>query len=684
MKRFLAAVLSAMVLASTAFAGPDPDETKNIGRFGHTGLWNTLSAQTLGYSRLSLNVYSTQGMSKDFVKNYYFWEEGTVGSTRLYKYIPTQFDGGNYTRATINLSAVYGLTRFLDLGLMLPIYVDNMGEKVYGGKYNDAMKRYDHTYPDSTLGDSDNYYTQGGPGDLEISAKFLYPPYPHRKFFQMSYYGAISIPTSAKDWGHFPRQTYYQDKRADIYYINTEDASNSANLKSLLGVNEFFGSGQPEIDMKMLWTWDFREMSDFFPVLFHVNYGLRWTLQYRNDHIFYLNSGLEVRPADWISVFLDFSAAPRFGSIQQDETFRLWAPQNDANYREYADHIEFFPKNASHKTKRSMLDDPIRLSPGVAVLTPIGITASVGVDISLAHQDGFYFGNQNTSKSSERDENDNFKNALSYVLIETAVEPKVSLVASIGWNGLTVQSTTVVPDAPILAPDCDTVRLVDTVFVDKVDTVKVEVTKAPVTYTITASVAAGQGTISPVGVNVVNEGSLATYTFTPAQGFSIEQVTVNGINQGAVAQYTFPSVRSAQVITVSFKQDPIIEVVEVAPVAFEIPRDGLVLRGVNFQSGKAILTAASYGPLDDVIKSLRQWPEIKLEVQGHTDSVGKRESNMRLSKDRANTVMKYFIQNGIPHTQLRAVGYGPDMPIADNDTDSGRELNRRVTLVPFE
>jgi outer membrane protein OmpA-like peptidoglycan-associated protein len=250
------------------------------------------------------------------------------------------------------------------------------------------------------------------------------------------------------------------------------------------------------------------------------------------------------------------------------------------------------------------------------------------------------------------------------------------------------------PDLPIEAPRPDTVFITDTVFVDRiqVDTLTVEVDRTPrpvQTYTITASVAGGQGTITPSGVNVVNEGSLVTYAFEPAQGFSIEQVTVNGESVGAIARHTFPNVNSNQVITVTFRQDPVtvIEVVEVpppAPVAFEIPREGLILRGVNFQTGSATLTASSYEALDQVLRSLREWPEIKIEVQGHTDATGRRETNMRLSRERANTVMRYFVQNGVPQERLRAVGYGPDFPVADNDTPSGRELNRRVTLVPFD
>jgi outer membrane protein OmpA-like peptidoglycan-associated protein len=345
--------------------------------------------------------------------------------------------------------------------------------------------------------------------------------------------------------------------------------------------------------------------------------------------------------------------------------------------------------------KRSLTSDPLRISPGLAFLTPIGVTFTAGFDISLARKDGIYYGNQSTvwlndNLGKEPDERKNDQ----AVIFETGVEPKLAFSASIGWNGLTIKRQTVIPNAPIVEPEpsCDTVRIIDTVYVQKYDTVQVEVEKAPKpvpTYTITASVAAGQGTISPIGVNPVKEGSMAIYSFNPADGYSIEQITVNGQNQGALSQYTFASVMSNQIITVSFKQDPvtIVEVIEVpapAPVAIEIPREGLVLRGVNFQSGKAILTPSSYDALDKVYSSLREWPEVKLEIQGHTDNVGKPDANLKLSQQRANTVMKYFLEKGVPNDRLKAVGYGMERPIEDNSTPAGREANRRVELKRFD
>jgi len=68
-------------------------------------------------------------------------------------------------------------------------------------------------------------------------------------------------------------------------------------------------------------------------------------------------------------------------------------------------------------------------------------------------------------------------------------------------------------------------------------------------------------------------------------------------------------------------------------------------------------------------------------VEGHTDSTGNKEKNLALSQARAETVRKYLVDGGVTESQIRAVGIGPDRPIADNKTSAGRAKNRRVEVV---
>jgi outer membrane protein OmpA-like peptidoglycan-associated protein len=116
------------------------------------------------------------------------------------------------------------------------------------------------------------------------------------------------------------------------------------------------------------------------------------------------------------------------------------------------------------------------------------------------------------------------------------------------------------------------------------------------------------------------------------------------------------------------------------PQTKEITREGLVLRGVNFRVGKADILESSWSALDEVVRSLKEWPEVRVEIQGHTDITGSAETNRMLSQQRADAVMAYFIERGVSSSRLTALGYGPDMPVADNRTASGRAKNRRVEL----
>jgi outer membrane protein OmpA-like peptidoglycan-associated protein len=105
-----------------------------------------------------------------------------------------------------------------------------------------------------------------------------------------------------------------------------------------------------------------------------------------------------------------------------------------------------------------------------------------------------------------------------------------------------------------------------------------------------------------------------------------------------------------------------------------------VLKGVNFKFGSAELAATSFKVLDETAAALNEFPEVKVEVQGHTDSTGPAEANTKLSQARAQAVMDYLVGKGVDAKRLTAKGYGPDKPIADNKTKVGRAKNRRVEL----
>jgi outer membrane protein OmpA-like peptidoglycan-associated protein len=105
---------------------------------------------------------------------------------------------------------------------------------------------------------------------------------------------------------------------------------------------------------------------------------------------------------------------------------------------------------------------------------------------------------------------------------------------------------------------------------------------------------------------------------------------------------------------------------------------------IKFDSGSAKIKSASYPVLDEIAALLKGNPGLKVEVQGHTDSAGSREMNLKLSKNRAKSVVTYLLQKGVSQDQLSSEGYGPSRPMASNDSAAGRAKNRRVELKPIK
>lgn len=102
---------------------------------------------------------------------------------------------------------------------------------------------------------------------------------------------------------------------------------------------------------------------------------------------------------------------------------------------------------------------------------------------------------------------------------------------------------------------------------------------------------------------------------------------------------------------------------------------------VHFEQDRAVIRAVSFPLLKVVAQVLADYPNMSVEVQGHTDSAGNDDYNMQLSQDRANSVRDYLLSQGIVAGRLTARGYGETRPIESNRTSRGRATNRRVEFV---
>jgi outer membrane protein OmpA-like peptidoglycan-associated protein len=101
---------------------------------------------------------------------------------------------------------------------------------------------------------------------------------------------------------------------------------------------------------------------------------------------------------------------------------------------------------------------------------------------------------------------------------------------------------------------------------------------------------------------------------------------------------------------------------------------------LEFNTGKSTIRSTSFPSLNELADLLIKKPNYKLLIEGHTDNVGKRTSNITLSKNRANAVKKYLVSKGVDATRFQVQWFGPDKPIADNSTEEGRQRNRRVEM----
>ena len=119
------------------------------------------------------------------------------------------------------------------------------------------------------------------------------------------------------------------------------------------------------------------------------------------------------------------------------------------------------------------------------------------------------------------------------------------------------------------------------------------------------------------------------------------------------------------------------------PVAFEnqLPDEGkLILKHVYFETDQSVILPQSFEELDRLILELKRNPGIRLKIAGHTDNTGTVEHNQQLSEARALAVKRYLLAGEISPRRISSVGYGSSQPIATNDTEEGKQLNRRVEI----
>ncbi len=107
----------------------------------------------------------------------------------------------------------------------------------------------------------------------------------------------------------------------------------------------------------------------------------------------------------------------------------------------------------------------------------------------------------------------------------------------------------------------------------------------------------------------------------------------------------------------------------------------LTLKGdVFFDTNSAVVKPGTYSEFDRIAQVMVQYPQTQITIEGHTDSRGSADLNQRLSEQRAEAVKSQLVERGVASNRIETVGYGKTRPIATNQTEAGRQLNRRVEI----
>lgn len=112
--------------------------------------------------------------------------------------------------------------------------------------------------------------------------------------------------------------------------------------------------------------------------------------------------------------------------------------------------------------------------------------------------------------------------------------------------------------------------------------------------------------------------------------------------------------------------------------------ESIVLKNIFFETNSHSLLPTSFAELNTLIELMQKNPSLKLMIEGHTDNIGKEELNIKLSQQRAEAIVSYLTEKGIEPSRLKAKGYGFSKPIADNNTEEGRAMNRRTEIKIIE
>lgn len=585
---------------------------------GHKGVVRTLSAKTYGRARLNIGSGVHFGQDDEYLVPFSVRDANN------------QLVIVNDPARLLSSNALFTISplSFWDIGANLPFYYDWSG---LGG------------------------LSDGGLGDLEVSTKLS--PKITKDFYYQGYYVGVTIPIGMKSNGIFPRHPYYLEDKA----INPAES--------------FYSSKNAALKALALFTFDIGEKVSSFPLQVHANLGGVVTISRQNQRNTIIASlGLELTPAEFLVLFADLNGESRW---------RIFSDKLDPRY------------------------DPVYISPGIRFNAPAGLYIQFAGDFSLS--------SRNIAARSTW----SGKKGYSY---QTEVIPRYGMQFLFGWNGfITVQDDDHdgikndvdrcpkdtededgfedadgcpdidndkdnIPDTkdkcPNEAEDKDGFQDEDGCpdLDNDADGIADLKDQCPSKAEDFDGFEDNDGCVDPDNdkdgvpdsVDKCPNDVEDFDSFEDSDGCPDTDNDKDGIpdlkDKCPDEPESFNNVNDKDGCPDSVKKEP------------DMPKQQL-LRGVHFKSGRAEMTFDSYQYLDPIIKQLKKYPKVVIEVRGHSDSIGNYAKNMELSKMRAESVRQYLISKGVEAVRVRSAGFGSSSPIADNRTAAGRAQNRRIEIV---
>ncbi len=595
------------------------------------GLVRSLSAKSSGIAVMDLGVSIGYQQDGEYANNVV---------------IPGEPDTGKTITARIMTNYAYmgiGIAPFADLGISLPIYYDKI--------------------------DIDDFPSDAGIGDLNVGFKFqLYPLPEQTAIANLGLNISGTIPTGIKEAGLFPRHMALENGFDDSVYSDVS----------------FYSREKGSIRPMLLLTTDIGNANDVFDLKIHLNIGVDISFDSEKANSVPFAFALEYYPVEPLGIFVEYSYAPRFENFSNRW---IWG------------------------------SDPMMITPGLMMNTPAGVYVKFAADLGLI--------SSNKTEFWKHDANNEAK-GWEY---ETEMVPTFGFKADLGWKGFLVpkdddrdglkndedrcpkqaedkdgfEDEDGCPD-----PDNDGDRVADKK--DKCPGQKEDIDgfedddgcpdpdndkdglpdikdKCPKSAEDFDGIEDTDGCPDTDNDKDGIVDSLDKCINEPEDLDGYEDN--DGCPDKDNDKDGIPDIRDKcknQPETINGIDDtdgcPDEKKVEkkVEVRTSDMP-NFQILSGVKFASGSSTMMASSYPSLDPIIKEMLTYPSVEVEIRGHTDSVGKYESNMSLSQRRAESIRLYLIKHGIESHRVKAVGFGPSSPVADNRTAAGRSKNRRIELV---